>query len=312
MAVKPQQKVTHVPEGFNFGDLGFYSAGGGIPEGDYIWTDLTVMMFQAQTQAGVARGPLRLGVMITMLPLEDPRDELARTQFYSMGGNADKVFAPNPETGKGIVAIPGAAGTSMNNSTNWAVLLKSLYDSTLPLGIFTNDVSVLEGMHVHMANVPEPEERKSFRQQAATGEAAAQQQDQPQSRGTVAVVTEIKEDGKPWEGTGGIPQATATKPNGVAKPEPKPVAKPVAPAAAASDDDLLTVAINGISDVLGKNPNGMVKLKLRTKTFAAVKEASGEENANKVINTYFVTDDALNAVLVDVGYSVQGAQVKPL
>lgn len=312
MAFKKQNAAAPMASGVNFGSLDMYAAGGGLPEGDYIMADLTVQMFQAQNQAGVSRGPARLGVMITFLPLNDPKEESAREQFYSMGGSADKSFAPNPETGKGIVPVPGGAGTTLNNSTNWAMLLKSLYDCGLPEGIFSNDVSVLEGTHVHITNVPEPEERKGFINKAATGEAAPEQRPNQ----TVSIVSEIKDDGKPWEGTGGIPAATPAKGKVATAPKPALVKRAAAPAPvpaaeAAGDEDIQVAAINGISAVLEKNPNGVSKLLFRTGTFNAVKTASGEDMASAVIENFFGNDDMLNALLGQVGYAVSGAMIKP-
>src|SRR4051812_400921 len=102
------KKPAPVSTGVNFGSLDFYVAGGGLPEGDYCWTSLDVKQHQATDRTtGVARGESRLGVIITLQPLHDLSPEATREQFYSFGTGADKSYAPNPETGKGIVAIPG-------------------------------------------------------------------------------------------------------------------------------------------------------------------------------------------------------------
>ncbi len=52
-----RKAVAPAPAGFMFGDLSQYSSGGGIPEGDYCWTDLTVEMFQPTKQTGEKVGP---------------------------------------------------------------------------------------------------------------------------------------------------------------------------------------------------------------------------------------------------------------
>jgi hypothetical protein len=298
------------PTGINFGDLDMYVAGGGIPDGDYIARDFTVQMYQAKNAAGANQGPPRLGVMITYLPLADPKPDNERTQFYSMGGKADQSFAPNPETGKGLVAIPGAAGQTLNHSTNWAIYLKSLYDSGLPKGIFSNDLTPLDGVWVHVQNVPEPEERKGFAQ-SQTGEAAGMPQED--RKRTIAIVTEIKEGGMPWEGGGGVPTNGATPAaKSPAKAAPKPAPAAAAPAADTADtEDVHTAAIDGVSDVLTKKPNGCPRLALRTGTFNAVKAKHGEEMAGSVISTYFEGDaSALANLLGEVGYTVEGTNVK--
>jgi hypothetical protein len=304
MATAVKGKAAPV-QGVAFGDLDLYTSGGGLPEGDYVWKDLTVQMYQGTDKQGVSKGPSRLGVMITLVPLDGGEE---RVQFYSMGSKAHESFQPNPETGKGVIPVPGGPASTFNNSTNWALLLKSLTDSGLPKGIFTDNCSVLEGIHVHMHHIAEPAGRAGF--QSQTGEAAADRKP-----GTIAVVSEIKDDGKPWEGTGGIPEAAPAKANGNAAPV-KTVAKaPVktAPAPAepeeAGDDSIQAAAEAGAAVVLGKNEAGCAKLILRTGTFKAVNEAHGQEMATAVINTYFSSDAKLNELLGPLGFAVKGSQV---
>jgi hypothetical protein len=303
-----------------FLDLGMYTGGYGLPDGDYcLFFD--VRMFQAKNAAGQTRGPQRLGVMVSAYDLADPRPENVREQFYSMGTNADKCFAPNPETGKGLVAIPGAPGVTLNHSTNWALFLKSLYDSGLFSGMAEppslTDFTVIDGIHVHTTQVDEPEERKGFR--STTGEAAMEgQQEGPKK---IAVITAILDSGKPWEGTGGLPEAPAApapvpakvttikapvKVNG--KPQPVP---PVAAAEAGDEAEVLMEhASAAMAAVLAqtKYANGCSTLILKTNTFAEAKKAADEPTANKVVKQFFATDEALNRVLGPLGYS---GSVKP-
>jgi hypothetical protein len=298
----------------NFGDMAFYTAGGGLPEGDYALS-FTVQMFQAQDAQGVKKGPARLAVRVEATPLSG--DSEPREQFYSMGSKAHESFQPNPETGKSLIAVPGGPATTVNNSTNWAILLKSLYDSGLPQGIFTNDLSVLDGIHVHIINVPEPAERAGF--QSKTGEFAEGAERKP---GTVAIVSEIKDDGKPWEGTGGIPETkAATKANGKPAPKAQAPARSVAPASTgkasvqAGQDaggEVEAAAVNGVSKVLGAQPNGCKKLLLRTSTFKEVNSTGGQEMAQAVIEQYFSSDDKLNGLLGQLGYKVKGIDVVAL
>lgn len=318
MATPARTKVGAV----SFGDLGMYVAGGGLPEGDYIIKDASVLMHQAPPNQTTGKtSPARLGVMLTLIPFHatDKGVEYTeeKTQFYSMGTKAHESFAPNPETGKGVIAVPGGPASNFNNSTNWAIFLKSLRDSGMPVGTFTDDSSVLEGMWVHMANVPEPAERAGF--QAKTGEAAEERK-----AGTIAVVTEIKDDGKPWEGSGGVPDTEATPaqtkasaktpagPRVVAKPAAK-VASKMAPAsqAASGDEETLAAASSAVASVLEKNSKGCAKLILRTGTFKAVNEASGPDMAQAVINTYFSDDASLNGLLGEMGFALKGTQVVP-
>lgn len=311
MPVVKRQVQTAPASGVNIGDLGMYVAGGGLPEGNYA-LEFNVEMYQAQDAKGTVKGPARLGVMVTAHPLDDLSAEV-RKQFYSMGSSADKSFAPNPETGKGVIAVPGGPATTLPNSTNWFYLLKSLFDCGLPQGIFANDFSVIDGIHVHMTPVPEPEERKGFVNNKV-GEV-----DQPERKnGTISVATEIKENGKPWEQTGGIPAREAkpgAKPNGktttvATKVPAKAGLKPAAAASAeVTEEDVMSAAIQGATDVLEANPEGCTKIAIRTGTFKAVTAKEGADMAQLVQETFFSSDEALNSVLNQLGYAVQGGKV---
>ena len=290
--------------GLNIGSLDFYTGGGGLPEGDYA-LEFNVQMFQATDAKGVTKGPFRLGVMVTAHPLSDPSPEAVKTQFYSMGTNAHLSFAPNPETGKGVVAVPGGPASTANNSTNLAILIKSLYDSGLPQGVFTNDFTVIDGIHVHMQHQAEPVERAGF--QSKTAEFT-----EDRKPGTIAVVTEIKENGKPWDGSGGIPEAVAPAKT-AGKVAPKAAPKAAATSVAAVEDEILIAAQSGISSVLEQKPDGCPKLALRTGCFKYIKDTlKNADMAQAVIEAYFGTDEALEGVVSQLGYTVSGPMVKPV
>ena len=312
----PIKRVAPQAEGIAFGDLNMYVAGGGLPEGDYC------MFFKIQMHDGFGqkKGPSRLGVMADCYHLDNPSD--MKQQFWGMGSNADKSFAPNPETGKSLVAIPGGPGATLVNSTNWAYFLKSLYDCGLPQGIFSNDISVLDGIWVHTRNIPEPEERKSF--VSKTANAVSGGQEDMRTPGVISVISEIKEGGCPWEGGGGLPQAKAPAGNTAAtraagaRVAPAAVGKPAAPPApvqqVASDEEVAAqvqqAAADGINSVLEKNPNGVKLMLLRTSVFKAVKSAAGEDMAGAVAET--IKDNAtLSSILTQYGYAIKGIEVVP-
>jgi hypothetical protein len=279
--------------------------------------EFSVQMWEpAEEKARAKWGGPKLGVVVKYHSLVDAsqRGDNALHAFYGMGNSAMQSFAPNPVTGKGLVGIGGAHGGTLNNSTNWFVLLKSLYDSGLPAGVFTNDFSVLDGMHVTTALIDEPEERASFRSKTAEVQ-------QEQRKNKICVVTEIHDDGKPWEGTGGIPAVGAGAPTPAAKTAAtKPTARAAAPAAKAApaaattmdSADILEAAINCGSDILGNNAKGMAKVGFKTQAFSAVKAKYNDDMAQAVQNTFFLTDEATNGLLAQLGYAVVGAMVKPL
>lgn len=290
-------------EGINFGALNAYSGGFTLPEGDYALEFEACMETLTEKQSN--RQP-RLGVLITAHPLDGGE---AVPQFLSMGGKAHLSFAPNPDTGKGFVQIPGGAGASLNNKTNWFIFLKSLYDSGMPEGTLINDFTAIDGVWVHTQQIPEPEDRKGF------GGAKTGEMEEQRTPGMIPVVTEIKEGGKPWEGTGGIgvaPAPVKAGPKAVAKPGAKKAAPaPVVEAAEVTDETILDAAVQGITAVLEKSPAGCTRLLLRTQTFTAVQKAAGDDMAQAVIDTFFGSDAALNGPLAQLGYTVVGSSIKP-
>lgn len=301
-----KKKVTSEESLVNFGDLGIYTGGFSLAEGNYLWLDLSVLLYRG------FKGDLqeRLGVMITMLDLADeaaladPDNEANhKKQFYSLGGKAHLSFAPS-STGKGLTVIPGAAG-NLNNQTNWSFLLKSLAESGLPAGTFSNDVSVLEGIHVHMQNIDEPAERASFQSQTGDVQATAR------TPGKIAIVTEILEEGKPWEGTGGLPEAGTKKPAGkatAAKIAPKPAAKAKEKEPEVDATDLEAVALSGLSSFLEATPAGGPKVAVRMAAFKHVKDEYGDEAAQGVQELYS-DDETMGALLGSLGYKVSGIKI---
>lgn len=305
----PKRAAAPAVVGVNFGDLGMYSGGNFVPDGDYIMF-FNVQNYQPKGKDGSTKGPSRLGVVVDFYPFENPTEEGKHPQFYSMGSKADLSFAPNPETGKGVVPIPGAPATGFNDSTNWALLLKSLYDSSLPQGVFTNDFTAIDGIWVHVTNVDEPSERAGF--QTNTGDVA----NQPRKNNKIAIVTEIKDDGKPWEGGGGLPEAPkAAAPTPKAAPKPVSVPKPAAaPQATGLDDaDVENGAISALSELFTAKPKGCPRLLARNETFKYAKKASGEDMASAIISNYFEPgkEDQLAALLGSLGFAVNGNVIEP-
>lgn len=309
----PKKQAASSGGGFNFGNLAGYSAGGGLPEGDYCLNNVAIKMYQSIDAQGVKKGEARLSVMITFIPLAGEADEVEKA--YSLGSKAHLSWVPN-SAGTGIEPVVGGPGTPPNNGTNWALFVKSLLDSGMPEDVLKNDVSVLNGTHVHMQNVPEPEERRGFAQ-ATTGEAGMDNRPK-----TVAIVSEIKDNGKPWEGSGGVPEgkggaqsaatSSQTKAGGSHATSKAAAAKPVTDSSHSNGDDASESAQAAITEVLEKKPEGMNKLMLKTSTFKVVNENFGQEMAQRVTNEVFGNEKVLGAVLGAIGYRIDGANVKPV
>jgi hypothetical protein len=311
----PPAPVNTADGAFNFGDAANYTGGGALPEGDYLIRSADCVMhagFTANTQAAQ-----RLGLMIVFSPMDNINEE--KKVFYSFGGSAAKSFAPSA-SGKGIIPIPNAAGSTLNDQTNFAMFRKSLIDSTMPPEIWQNDCSVIEGAWVHTQNVDEPEERKGFVNANATSEAAPQQQERKPNK--VTIITEILDGGAPWEGGGGLPaEGTAPAPavaapkvNGLAKPPVGAVRGKPAPAPVASvDDQIADSASKAVYDILADGGGAPIsKLKLQLGTFKAASAAFGGDMAQAIQETYFGTDAAaLNSIIAPHGFKLVGVNVVP-
>lgn len=317
----------------SFGDDTFYSAGGGgIPEGRYT-TYYDAVLHQYEKQDGTKVGPEFLAVRVAAYSLDNFNpDAEPLIGYYSMGSKAILSFMPNADDeGKSLLAVPGGPATGLNDSCNWNLYRKSLRDSGMPDGVFTNDLRAIDGTWVHIVHVPEPENRKTMA--ARTGEA------QPEERAnrTIAVVTEILENGSPWEGTGGFPEAApavapakvtrmparpgATAPKASAPPAAAPARRapgraPAPPPPTAEspveDDDLLAAAQTAAAAVIETSPNGVPKLVLKTGVFKAAGKTNGNETAQKILDTYWVDDNTLSGLLGTLGYKIDGPRVVPI
>lgn len=321
----PKPTVVPPSDGVNFGDLDFYTAGFLLPPGVYCLASLDVKLHQQMNAQNVPVGPQRLGVMITYRPLETPGED--HLTFYSMGSKANLSFMPN-ETGKGLRAIPGAPSAGTPDSTNWVVWLKSMYDTGLPKGVFINDLSVLEGTWVVTANQDEPAERAGF-QNTNTGEFGGAERKRT-GPNKIAVIAEIRDDGKPWENTGGIvewqPDAVPAKAKAAAKVAPKvtkaapkvngrAVSPPPPAAESATDEDMSGTIINAIAPLLDANAKligagrGWSKTLMRMATFKAIQDVMTPEEATAVIDTYFTDDEVLNSILNPLDHKTAGGFV---
>lgn len=313
-AAAAQPARAPLPAGFVFGDFSTYSSGAGIPEGNYAMF-FDVRMYQYKKNNNNLGDPT-LSVVATAYNLDDPAAE-PREQVYGLGRQAHKSFMPNPDTGKGVVPVPDAAQSSLNNATNWGFFLKSMYDSGLPRGVFTDDLSTLDGVWVHVHPIPEPEERKTMK---ARNTSEFEADSGPK---TIPIVTEILPGGKPWENGGGMPEgaaapaktvaaaASTTRRRAAAPPPPPP---PPAAGGEVTDEQIAEAAVNSIGEVLGKatNAKGMKKIKMRVESLAHAGKVYGDEMAAFIAEVTFADDTSLNTVLGELGYKAVGQDIVPV
>lgn len=309
-----------VEELANFGESAFYSGTFGIPEGNYELT-FNTLMHQSTRKDGTPVGEAFLGVQIIAQPInaEGQATGEAIDEVVSMGQRAKLSFVPS-SNGKGVVAVPGGPASGVSDQANWGFFRKSLLDSGMPEGVFVNSLEAIDGIHVHIQRIPEPESRKQLRQ-GATGEAAMAGSQQEQRIRTMPVVTEFLDN--PWTDAPATQAAPVARV--VGRVAPKPVATPPArtfskaPVAApapteVSDEELLAAAQDVFADVLseGKNAHGCKRLILRTSSLPIAEKKYGEEVAQAIINSFFEAGDKdanLNMALAGIGYVCKGNEV---
>lgn len=314
MPVPARKVAAPASSGVDFGSLAspIYTGGFVLPEGRYaLFFDVILQ----QPREGSTFNKVRLGVDISAVPLDKPDAEPFK-QFLSMGSKAHESFAPS-EDGKGLTPIVGGPG-NLTTKSNWNLFRDSMYNAGLPVGVFTDSLTTLDGIWVQTGLMAEPEERKGYAA-SNTGEA---QQEQRSGNNKIPVVVEILDGGKPWEGTGGMPDAPAAPAKKAAAPKAAPAAVRTAPKAApaaapagdAGDEEAVKMAaVNAIGGVLSdaKYAATCPRLILKTGVFKAVTETDGKEMAQAVTNAFFTDDDSLTALLGEIGYTLVGNAVKP-
>lgn len=305
-----------------FGSDGFFTGALGLPEGNYA-ISFNTALYQPTKQDGTpSKTPAFLAVIGTFYPIDANGNSLGEPTEHPLGcgTNAHESFLPSAD-GKGFDAVPNGKSAGIWNLSNFGIFFESLKSAGMPRDLVTSSFDVIDGIWCHVQNIPEPEEKKAAakRARSKTGMAGIMgggDQEQERDR-TVLVVSEILENGRPWEGSGGIPEVGAPAAKAPAKkaaPAPagrRPAAQTPVAAPALDEETVGNAALEAIAGVLGNAPSGMAKAKLKVDTFAAVKKSSGDDVAQLVMETYLSDDATLAAVLEQVGYKVQGLFVKP-
>src|SRR5262245_16154448 len=131
-------------------DLGFYSGGFTLPEGDYAMLH-DIILWAPKDANGNQKGDLKLYARLTAYPLNggEPQEQL-----LSMGSKAHESWMPSAD-GKNVVARPGGSGQQPNNKTNWSLYLQSLHnaDPSVSAALAGQDFTALDGVWVHTQNV---------------------------------------------------------------------------------------------------------------------------------------------------------------
>lgn len=276
----------------SIGKLSTYSGSFGIPEGDYTLSFEFKLYKPEKSQYDST-----LGCLVTFeKDGSDPREH-----FYSFGRNAKEYFTVDPKSkGKRIIAVAGKEGGSLNDNTSHAVLLKSMYNSGLPDDVYDDDVSVLDGVVVHIQSEDEPDSWKGLKAQSTGDEEA-----KPRTPKKIPVVTEFIS--APWieevKGKKADPKP-AGKPAAKGKPEPEPEEEE-----SGDEAEVAELAMNLVADVLGENPDGMAKLKMRVALLPKAKKQHGDEKAQEIVAFLFSDEDNLTAALDQLGYKLKAGNI---
>lgn len=146
-----------------------YTTGGGLLD------DVDVTIAKAAFAAWDYGGTRSDKVPALQVTLTGDEVDGEHEQFFSAGSAKD--FAPSKD-GKELMSI--GSRTSLNDSSNAAIFLKSLIDAGFPEDDLGDDITAIEGVNCHVKRVPAPE-RKGLKKRDGDREA------------TVLVVTELNE-----------------------------------------------------------------------------------------------------------------------
>lgn len=296
----------------NFGSQELYVSGGGIPDGDYLWKEANWENYPYTNKAGVVVNT-SLACVVQYIPLDDPRPENIKKQPYSVGQQTEKNFVPSAD-GKGLEPRIGSGGGTFNNSSNWAELRDSLLNSALPDGLLMNDLSVLDGSLVHILN----KKMERGNMPTLSDVPGGVQANAPKM---LPLISAFLDNGMPWEGGGGLANykaATGAAPAVAARAAakaPVPITRPaavvpVAEAVTEPDEDVMTIALNAVSDQITAKPEGMPKVVLKVNCFAAIKKSHGADMA-QAAQEIFNSDDALTSLLGELAYGIVSGKVQP-
>jgi hypothetical protein len=348
MAVARARQAVAAPAaaGPNFLDNDWFSTGGGFDLPPGVWTLFHTLTYGGLIKKDGTEAPnskaLRCEITAYMCHedgtlVQDAEGGLTVHEVkIGLGRKAHESWMPNPETGKSLVPVPGGKAQPSSVLSNFGLYIKSLYDSGLPKGTATNDISAIDGIIVRTENQDAPEERKSIStRRASTGEIGEEEQKRADSK--VLTVVELLENGKPWEGTGyaldadgalvfqgeaaapapksaavaakapaaraasGAAKSTAAAPRIAAKAAPAPVEE--AAEEAVDDESYAEIAEAALAKAIADTKAPVTKGKVKMAAYAAV----GDETlASAITDLFWATDDKLNLALGKLGMKLGG------
>jgi len=238
------------------------------------------------------KAPMSIALKVDM---EDDEGKI-HEQYYSAG---DPTKMQPGTDGKAIVPIAGATGLNVN--TNAVAFISSLVNAGFPEDKIGNDISVFDGIGVHVNQVAQP--KRPGLKKPEMGEPK-----------TYLLVTKINR--LPWEAApkpvakGAPAAAKPAVPTGP-RPVPPPAAAAAAPAAApveasASDNgNLVEKARATVLAILAEKGGAILKTKLPTEAFRTL---SNDPDRNAIVTMVF-QDGFIAAAVADGAFAFDGQQI---
>jgi len=265
-------------------------AGGFLDDAD---VTLTECRFVTWDYMGKAKPSVAL--KIAML------DEEGRVhdQYYSAGDPAK--LQPSAD-GKAIQGVEGAAPGGLTSSTNAVAFLSALVNAGFPEDQITNDVSVFDGMVVHVNQVAQPKR------------AGLKNQKEGQTYLLVTRIVRMPGEAAPPKAAKGAP---VTRPTAVTGPRPvNSVATPAAvatqPAAAAPtavavevSGDLVAKARATVMEILAAKGGTVPKQRLPTEAFRVL---GNDPDRNSIVTLVF-QDAFLAQAVAEGAFAYDGTNV---
>lgn len=205
------------------------------------------------------------GVLALHIEMED-EDGQTSDQYYSAGDL--RFFTPSND---GKMAVPTGSKTALSSSSNAAQFIVSVVNAGYPVDQLEADVSVFEGMKVHVNRVAQPKRAGIIKNQP---------QDDSGREKTILLVSKILA----MPGEEPVKKGAATKAGAGTKASAasKPAAKASTPAAAQADDsDLDSILTDVVMTIVTEAGGSITKKALSTAVFQAMKDNPARNAAVK-------------------------------
>lgn len=270
--------------------LDSFSAGGVLPEGDYVAKSHEIVLWDYDGKSQVTTLALRVIFQDLKNGKPEGQDQI---QHYSIG---DPQFFGPSEDGKSIVAVGNR--TALGKGSNFFIYMENLINAGFPEDQYENDVSAFDDMWVHITHIPAPERNLPKSNLVQTQTTAP---DRPKTIPVVANIIKLPWDKAPAKGTA-KPAAKAAAP---AKPAPK-----AAPAASNGAGELTDVLSEHLMAVLGEaNGEPLSRTKARVNCFKAMNEAGVEVPTRDAALKLFNDDETLTNILASIGFGLDGSNI---